>query len=197
MNDFWNERYSAEEYAYGESPNEFLKQELPKVKPGKILFPAEGEGRNAVFAATLGWDVNAFDPSTEGKKKAELLAAKHGVQIQYTISDYKNASYPENYFDALVLTFAHMPGEMRETVHRKLSSFLKPGGTLILEGFTKDQINNNTGGPKNIDFLFSEEELKNDFSEFSELNLYETETSLDEGPFHQGTASVIRIIAKK
>jgi len=197
MNNFWNERYSSEEYAYGESPNEFVKEEIAKLSPGKALFPAEGEGRNAVFAASLGWEVTAFDASSEGKRKAELLAAKHKVEIKYDITDYQNASYPENYFDVLVLTYAHMPVELRESVHRKLSSFLKSGGTLILEGFTKKQINNNTGGPRNIDFLFSEEELKNDFSTLSQLHIYETETTLNEGQFHQGTASVIRIIGKK
>ncbi len=197
MDDFWNERYSANEYAYGEAPNEFLKEQLAKLSTGKALFPAEGEGRNAVFAASKGWKVTAFDASYEGKRKAELLAAKHKVEIKYDITDHNNASYPENYFDVLVLTFAHMPGEIRESVHKKLSSFLKPGGTLLLEGFTKNQINNNTGGPKNIDFLFSEEELKNDFSKLSHLHIYETETTLNEGLFHRGKASVIRIIGKK
>jgi len=81
MTEFWNERYAAEEYAYGTEPNIFLKEILEQLTPGKILFPAEGEGRNAVFAAKLGWTVTAFDASTEGKRKAEMLASKNKVQI--------------------------------------------------------------------------------------------------------------------
>lgn len=197
MNNFWNDRFGTKEYAYGESPNSFIKQELSKLKPGKILFPAEGEGRNAVYAATLGWDVTAFDPSIEGKKKAELLAAKHNTQIDYQISDYEKVNFALEKFDCIVLVFAHMPPTKRNEYHKKLTSFLQPGGKLILEGFSKEQINKNTGGPKNLAMLFSKQELQSDFSEFSELNISEIETILNEGPYHQGTASVIRVIGIK
>ena len=197
MNEFWNNRYSAEIYAYGEAPNEHVKQELSGLKPGKILFPAEGEGRNAVHAATRGWNVTAFDTSTEGKKKAELLAAKYNVGIDYHISSYENCDFTKESFDCLVLVYAHMPPALRQMAHKKLTTFLKPEGKLILEGFSKKQINYNTGGPKNIDFLFSEEELRSDFSDLSELEIIEKEVVLNEGLFHQGTASVIRITGKK
>jgi len=197
MNEFWNDRYSAKEFAYGESPNKFVAHELRKLRPGKILFPAEGEGRNAVYASTLGWQVTAFDPSTEGKKKAMMLAAKRNVEIDYQITDYENVDFPANLFDCLVLVFAHMPSSLRNKIHRKLSTFLKPQGTLILEGFSKEQLKRNTGGPRNLDYLFSEMELKEDFSAFSKLEIKETTTTLNEGPFHQGIASVIRVVAKK
>jgi len=197
MKEFWNERYNTEEYAYGEAPNEYVKQELSKLSPGKILFPAEGEGRNAVYAASRGWNVTAFDPSTEGKKKAELLASKHSVGIDYLISDYENCDFAKQSFDCLVLVYAHMPPALREMTHKKLTTFLKPGGKLILEGFSKKQINHNTGGPRNIDFLFSVDELQSDFSHFYELKFIEKEVFLNEGPFHQGVASVIRITGKK
>jgi SAM-dependent methyltransferase len=197
MNDFWNERYSSEEFAYGEAPNNFMAEQLRKLRPGKILFPAEGEGRNAVYAATLGWQVSAFDPSSEGKKKAEQLATKHNVEIDYQISGYENADFQAESFDCLILISAHMPPSLRKTAHKKLATFLKPGGTLIFEGFSKAQINKNTGGPKNIDFLFSEEELQTDFQEFSSFKVVETERTLDEGPFHQGIASVLQAIGTK
>lgn len=197
MDNFWNERYGNEEYAYGKSPNAFLKQELVKLEPGKILFPAEGEGRNAVFAARLGWDAHAFDPSIEGKKKAELLAAKNKVTINYELAGYQDVSYPTESFDCIAFTYTHMPSELRKVTHKKLSTFLKPGGTIIMEAFSKQQIDKNTGGPKNIDFLFSEAELKKDFSEFSEIKIIETDTRLDEGPYHQGIASVVRLMGRK
>jgi len=197
MNDFWNERFGTKEYIYGENPNEFVKQELAKLNPGKILFPAEGEGRNAVYAATQGWQVTAFDPSVEGKKKAELLALKNNVQIKYLIDNYESVDFPENTFDCIVLVFAHMHPLKRREFHKKLVSFLKPGGTLILEGFSKKQINKNTGGPKNIDMLFSREELESDFDSFNTLKTLEKNVILNEGPFHQGEASVIRILGTK
>ena len=76
MKEFWEIRYAEKQYAYGENPNVYFKEQLDKLKPGKILLPAEGEGRNAVYAAKQGWEVMAFDLSSEGKNKAEKLAAK-------------------------------------------------------------------------------------------------------------------------
>ncbi|WP_319480527.1 class I SAM-dependent methyltransferase [uncultured Draconibacterium sp.] len=193
MNNFWNERYSETEYAYGETPNEFVKRELPNLQPGKVLFPAEGEGRNAVFAATLGWNVTAFDPSSEGQRKALILADKHNVSINYLITDYSNANFEIEHFDCICLTYAHMPGNMRNKVHQKLAAYLKPGGTIILEGFSKEQINRNTGGPKDISFLFDEKELKNDFKNFSSITTHKSDLELDEGLYHRGLASIIRL----
>lgn len=197
MSDFWNERYSTEEFVYGEAPNKFVVEQLARLKPGKILFPAEGEGRNAVYAATLGWQVIAFDPSVEGKKKADRLAAKHNVKIDYQIAGYENAKFTKENFDCIVLVYAHVPSALRIKVYKKLATYLKPGGVLILEAFSKRQINNNTGGPPNIDFLFSKEELEADFAEFSKLVITETEIILAEGSFHQGKAAVIRVIGEK
>lgn len=197
MNNFWDERFGNEEYAYGTEPNQFFKIQIEKLKPGKILFPAEGEGRNAVFAATLGWDVTAFDPSIEGKRKAEQLARKNNVSIQYLINNYDLVDFPSESFDCIVLIFAHMNPAKREEYHKKLVSFLKPGGVLILEGFSKNQIKKNTGGPRDIEMLFSEQELKSDFSSFSKIEITETDTMLSEGRFHQGTASVIRLFGVK
>lgn len=197
MNDFWNERFGTKEYAYGEQPNLFLKQELGNLTPGKILFPAEGEGRNAVYAASLGWNVMAFDPSIEGKKKAELLAQKKRVQIEYIINNYENISFQKEQFDCIVLVFAHMHQLKRDEYHNKLMTFLKPGGTLILEGFSKKQIDKTTGGPRNIEMLFSEQELQKDFNSFSELSIVETNRKLEEGSFHKGDASVIQVLGIK
>lgn len=197
MNNFWDERYSTKEYAYGEKPNRFFKEEISKLKQGSLLFPAEGEGRNAVYAATLGWQVSAFDTSTEGREKALQLAKKYEIEIDYRIESYEKTSFLPETFDCIVLIFAHMPAALRETNHQHLLEFLKPGGTIILEGFSKEQINRESGGPRDKQMLFSAEELKNDFRGLSSLYIEETDTVLDEGPFHQGLASVIRVIGKK
>jgi len=102
---FWNQRYADEYYVYGTLPNDYLKEKSAELRPGKILLPAEGEGRNAVFMAKLGWEIEAFDQSTAGQNKALLLAEHNDVKISYTISDVKNIHYPENSFDALALIF--------------------------------------------------------------------------------------------
>ncbi len=197
MSNFWDQRYATVEYAYGTKPNSFYSEQLKKLKPGKILFPAEGEGRNAVYAATQGWQVFAFDLSTEGKRKALLLANENNVTIDYQIAGYEDINFEKGYFDVIVLIFAHIHPLKRIKYHRKLASFLKPGGTLILEGFSKRQINNNTGGPRDVNMLYSVEELQEDFNFFSTLNISETDTQLDEGPFHCGIAAVVRATGKK
>ena len=197
MNDFWNERYATQEYAYGVEPNQYFKEQLEKLNHGKILFPAEGEGRNAVYAAKSDWQVFAFDPSTEGKRKAEKLASANGVSIDYQIAGYENVHYKPHFFDCIVLIFAHTHPLKRTEVHQKLTSFLKPGGTLILEGFSKNQIFYNSGGPRDVNMLFSKEEMEFDFSHLSKLKINEVEVDLNEGAFHQGKAALIRILGVK
>jgi len=197
MNNFWDERYSSEEFAYGEEPNTFIRQELVKLRPGKILFPAEGEGRNAVYAAKLGWEVTAFDLSIEGKRKALILSDKHNVKINYLIEGYEAINFVPESFDCIVLVFAHIHVGKRTEYHKKLASFLKPGGKLIMESFSKEQIFRDSGGPKNPEMLYSAEDMQKDFADFSDLQIEKTETELNEGPFHMGKASVIRVIATK
>lgn len=202
MKEFWNERYSLSEFAYGEIPNEYLKEKLKTIPVGKILFACEGEGRNAVYASKLGWESYAFDQSQKGKNKAELLALKKEVVIDYLVSDVENINYQEESFDVLVLIYAHFPKEKRKEFHQKLSSFLKKNGTLIIEGFSKEHFeyqkeNPNVGGPKNIEMLYDLEELKSDFEGFEFIEAYQTETELNEGLYHIGKASVVRILAKK
>ena len=196
MNNFWNERFAVEEYVYGTEPNEFFKLELNKLTPGKLLMPGEGEGRNAAFAAKTGWEVTAFDSSAEARKKAIKLAHKNNVNINYLISDYENVSFNSNAFDAIGLFYTHMNPEKRKQYHQKLMTFLKPGGKLIMEGFSKKQINN-SGGPKDINMLFSVEELQSDFTELKNLNIKELEIDLYEGYFHLGKSFVIRVTGIK
>lgn len=197
MSQFWNERFSTDEYAYGTTPNQFLKKQLQLLKPGKILFPAEGEGRNAVYAAELGWKVYAFDSSSEAAKKAEKLSASKNVSICYKLSDINDIQYAELEFDCIAVIFLHLHPEERISFHSKMLKLLKPGGIFLLEGFSKKQMERNTGGPKNINMLFSREELLNDFSSASICTIEEAEVKLNEGSYHQGIASLIRVIAVK
>jgi hypothetical protein len=116
---FWNERYSEKEYVYGEEPNVFFAEQVKNIKPGKIILPCEGEGRNAVYAASLGWEVNAFDSSEAGKIKALQLAAVKGVSINYTVYDANTITYAENSVDIVAFIYAHFPATIRKQIHQK------------------------------------------------------------------------------
>ena len=191
----WNQRYAQEIFVYGTEPNEFFKTQLSGLPKGKILLPAEGEGRNAVFASEMGWEVVAFDSSSAAKEKAEKLMKQKNVQFEYLIESFEDFEHHENFFDVIVLIYAHTFN--RKDNHQKIVRFLKPGGLLLLEGFSKKQIRFNSGGPRNIDMLFSADELKSDFSEFTQMDIDELEIELQEGPLHIGEAAVIRAIGKK
>jgi hypothetical protein len=173
----WDERYTNEEFVYGTDPNLYLQAQLKQLKPGSILFPADGEGRNSVYAALQGWESSAFDISTEGQKKA----------LQ---------------FDAIALIYAHFPAEIKSSIHRMLNAYLRKGGFIIFEAFSKNHLdyiarNPNVGGPKDIESLFSIDEIKADFPGYDIVELTETEIELKEGLFHNGTGSVIRFVGRK
>lgn len=198
----WDDRYSKEEYAYGEQPNTYLKEQLEKLEAGTILFPAEGEGRNAVFAATRGWTVSAFDISTEGKNKALRLAEANKVAIDYQVGELENLHYSPGQFDAMALIFAHFPADIKSSYHKTLDKYLRKGGIVIFEAFSKshpDYISRNekVGGPKDLAMLFSMEEIRSDFSNYEILELEEKVIELNEGSFHNGTGSVIRFTGRK
>jgi len=198
----WNDRYSNEEFAYGEEPNNFFKEQIEKLNAGTILFPAEGEGRNAVYAAKLGWKVAAFDISEEGKNKALKLAEANNVTIDYKVGELETLNYKPEQFDAIALIYAHFPAEIKSALHKMLETYLRKDGIIIFEAFSKKHleylaINDKVGGPKDIESLFSIEEIKADFPNYEIIQLEETEIELNEGLFHNGKGSVIRFVGKK
>jgi|SRR5688572_22278661 len=198
----WNERYRMEEFAYGEEPNNYLKEHLEKLDVGTILFPAEGEGRNAVFAAILGWTVSAFDISVEGKHKALRLAEAKKVTIDYQVGELETLNYNTEQFDAIALIYAHFPAETKSFYHKALDKYLRKNGSIIFEAFSKEHIdyiskNEKVGGPKDIAMLFSIDELRSDFANYEIIELEEKEIELNEGLFHNGRGSVIRFVGRK
>ncbi|MES2240800.1 MAG: class I SAM-dependent methyltransferase [Bacteroidota bacterium] len=200
--DRWNERYSNKEFAYGEEPNQYLKEQLDKLKAGKILFPAEGEGRNAVYAAKLGWTVSAFDISIEGQKKALQLAKSNNVEINYQVGELEAMNYETDQFDAIGLIYAHFPAAVKSHYHKIFDSYLRKGGVIIFESFSKKHLDyvqkdEKVGGPKDIESLFSIAEIKSDFPDYDFEELVEKEIELNEGLFHNGKGSVIRFVGRK
>jgi len=203
MKNFWDSRYANPDYAYGIEPNQFFKEILDKNSfEGKILLPAEGEGRNAIYAAKKKLEVFAFDMSIEGKKKALELAKNESVKINYEVGNFFDLQLIKEKFDVAALIFAHFPPNISTIYHNKIAELIKPNGILILEGFSKNQIelqkeNSNDGGPKNIDMLYSIESIKKDFPNFDIILLEEKEIDLKEGKFHRGRSRVIRFIGRK
>jgi len=196
--EFWNERYAQYQSVYGTAPNKFFKEQIQDLKPGKLLLPAEGEGRNAIYAASLGWKVSAYDYSEVAKNKTLEKAASLGITtIDYQVMDLAMIDLPFEEYDAVALIYAHLPVAIRKHFHQKCITSLKPGGKLIFEVFSKNQLAYQSGGPKVEEFLYSPQDLTADFSGMNIIQCEELIITLDEGTFHSGPASVVRFIATK
>ena len=197
MSSFWNERYGAKIYAYGKEPNVFFAEQLNKLPVGKIILPCEGEGRNAVYAATKGWEVEAFDLSVAGKSKALQLAGKTKIDISYVIEDATDIVYPKNSFDVVAFIYAHFPKNIRMDIHKKAMTWLKPGGRIILEAFNSLQILNKSGGPKDLDLLYNTDMILNDFYGLETELIQNIQIDLREGKLHEGKSDIVRYIGIK
>lgn len=202
MKQIWDERYKDNEFAYGKDPNLFFKEWLPEFDPGTILMPADGEGRNGVFAARLGWHVTSFDLSIEGRAKALQLAEESGVTLKYIVGDLEELEFERETFDAIGLIYAHFSANRKSEFHRKLNESLKVGGIIILEAFSKNhlelvRLNPRVGGPKEIEMLYAKVEILADFANYEILMLKEEEILLEEGKYHIGKGSVIRFVGRK
>jgi len=196
MEEFWDERYDTKEFVYGKTPNALFKDFIDHTSPGDLLLPAEGEGRNAVYAALKKWNVTAFDFSKEARTKAMKLAAEYNVTIEYNISSIEDFQTSKK-FDAVALVFLHLPPETRQKMHRKLIKFLKPGGYFLMEAFSRKQAQYNTGGPKNVSLLYNGQELIEDLKSLELVHYKEKRRGLNEGSYNKGEAEVIQLIARK
>ncbi len=193
MKEIWDKRFSKENFVYGKEPNQFFKHEIEKLTPGKLLLPGDGEGRNAVFAAQLGWDVTCIDFSEEAKNKALKFASEQGVEINYILGDVLSAFPRDIKYDAIALVFLHLAEDEREILHRNVVNSLAPGGRVILESFDRDQLKHNSGGPKETSLLYTLEQIYTDYNQL-ELDIFSKElVELNEGDKHVGQASVIRL----
>jgi SAM-dependent methyltransferase len=197
MKEFWENRYAEEQYAYGVQPNVFLKECLDERTPGKLLLPAEGEGRNAVYAALKGWEVAAFDYANSAKVKALELAKNHHVKFNYEVHDYDSFQPNGELFDMVALIYSHSDAPSRKAFNKRIVNFLKPNGELILEGFAKKQLGRSSGGPKSEDMLWDIAEISSELEGLTVTYAEELEVDLSEGPYHQGKAIVIRVKAER
>lgn len=195
---FWDQQFSGAGFKYGTHPNAFLLSQASRLSSAaRILVPGDGEGRNSVWLASQGHQVLAMDGSAVGLAKAQALAAEQGVRIATQLADLADWQPPAGAFDALVLTYVHLPPAIRASAHQRLADALRPGGLLILEAFHPKQLERSSGGPKQLDMLYALADLEADFAgRLQWLLREEVETVLDEGPGHQGPAWVTRLVGR-
>lgn len=193
----WDERYSEPGYSYGTAPNEFLASVVNRIPKGKILSLAEGEGRNAVYLASLGYEVTGVDGSAVGLRKAEELVAKRGVAITTIHADLGEFRIESEQWEGIIACFCHLPSSIRIPLHQAAVRGLKSGGVFVLEAFSKEQLSYGTGGPQSLDMLMSLEELKQELAGLEFVHAVRIERVVKEGSGHTGLASVIQLLGIK
>jgi SAM-dependent methyltransferase len=192
----WNERYSADEYVYGTEPNSFLAEHAGMLV-GPVLSLAEGEGRNAVFLASLGLAVHAVDGSDVGLAKARALARSRSVTIRTEVADLGEFEPAESYYGSVVSISAHLPGSVRRRLYPLVERALKPGGIIILEAYSEAQRARDTGGPKDADMLMTMAKISEEFPTCEPILLRELDREVREGKYHTGVASVVQFIGRR
>jgi SAM-dependent methyltransferase len=192
---FWDDRYRADEYAYGREPNGFLRAEAHRIPRGRVLCLAEGEGRNAVFLAGLGHEVTAVDFSAEGLRKAERLARERHVKLTTVHADLSTYEPEAGSLTGIVAIFAHLPPVVRKRVHSWIPRALRPGGVFILEAYTPQQLALNTGGPRDPALLMTLADFRDELSPLTIEIGREVERQIDEGTFHAGPSATVQVVA--
>ncbi|MFP2907481.1 class I SAM-dependent methyltransferase [Pyxidicoccus sp. 3LFB2] len=195
----WNSRYSVQEYVFGTQPNDFLVEATPSLPPApaRALSLGEGEGRNAIHLASLGYQVTAVDASDVGLRKAERLAVERGVSVETVVSDLADFTLAPETWDVVVIIFCHLLMPLRRQVHRAAVACLRPGGVLVLEAYTPAQLALRTGGPPMREALYTAEELHEDFAGLELPVLREFERKVVEGKLHTGRAAVVQVLGRK
>jgi cyclopropane fatty-acyl-phospholipid synthase-like methyltransferase len=195
----WEARFAAPGYHFGTEPNAFLKSKAHLLKPGqKALSIADGEGRNGVFLAEQGLDVATMDFSPTAVAKAQALAKERGVKIRAEQGDLETWRWPIGEFDVVVAIFFQFCGPpLRARVFDKIKQALKPGGLLLMEGYAPKQRQYNTGGPSQVENLYTRELLEKSFADFSSVEIEEYDKEIYEGPGHGGMSALIDLVGRK
>lgn len=196
----WNTLYSeAKGHLFGDAPNAFLARQQDLLKPGmEALSVADGDGRNGVFLAEQGLKVHSIDFSPVAQEKARRLAKSRGVTANFELVDVSKFPWPTEAYDLVVVIFSQfLLPEDRTVMFEGIETALRPGGLLLMEGYTPKQLQYGTGGPKNLPQLYTRELLETSFASFSELNIEEYDAELSEGDRHHGPSALIDLIARK
>lgn len=192
----WDERYTAEEYAYGTQPNDFLVAQAARIPPGRVLCLAEGQGRNAVWLAQQGYTVTAVDLSAVGLAKAQHLAASRGVSLATIQADLAEFEIEPQAWEGIVSIFGHLPRAIRQRLYRQAAHGLRPGGVFLLEAYTPKQLEYRTGGPADLDMLVSLADVLTELPGLEWEIAREIERDVFEGQYHQGHSAVVQLLGR-
>lgn len=194
----WNQRFAAEHYIFGEAPNAYLQSQTAHLVPGKALAIADGEGRNGVWLAQQGLEVDAFDFSENAIRKAYALAHSRQVKVNFVCSDWQSFDWPVAHYENVVgIFFQFAAPEERVQLFGRMVASLKPGGTLIIQGYTPRQLDFNTGGPGKLAHLYDENLMRDAFGDLDMLDLRTYEADITEGTGHQGMSGLLGLTARK
>jgi SAM-dependent methyltransferase len=195
----WDQRYSEPGFAYGTEPNDFLAGNAERYLPpnGEILCLAEGEGRNAVFLAQHGFRVTGVDSSAVGLEKARKLAEEHGVHIRTVVADLGNFDLGVGRWDGIVSIWCHTPVDLRVRLHRSVVAALRPGGVLLLESYTPNQLEHKTGGPPTAELMMTLAAVREELAGLELLQAEEKLREIHEGKYHDGLSAVLQVVARK
>lgn len=194
----WDERFSQHQPVYGETPNAFLAEQSSRFQRGmKLLVPGDGYGRNGIWLAQQGFQVHTVDLSPVGVDRARKSAQAAGVSLAMEQADLSTWNWPVEEYDGVFSIFLHLPPEVRAKVHASMLRALKPGGLLILQNFSPAQLKYSSGGPKQVELLYSAAMLRQDFAPTVPLELEEKEIHINEGHMHSGLAAVVQAVLRK
>jgi len=193
----WNERYGSADYHYGTEPNDFLAAVAGQIPPGRVLSIADGEGRNGVFLATLGYDVTSMDSSTVGLAKAQRLATARGVTITTIAADLADFEIAPDSWEGIISIFVHLPPALRQRVHAQVVRGLAPGGLYVMESYAVQQLGRGTGGPSSAELLPTLDALRTELAGLEVLHAVEIERDVHEGVHHDGRSAVIQVVAQR
>jgi hypothetical protein len=197
MNNLWDDRYSQLEYIYGKEPNDFLVEAASFIPKGRVLCLAEGQGRNAVYLASQGYEVTGVDASAVGLAKAQKLASERGVTIATVVANLSDFVIQPNSWDAIISIFCHLPSPLRNDIHRQSVAGLRPGGVFVLEAYTPHQLQFKTGGPPTSELMMDLITLQQELQGLEFKRAAELERDIQEGEYHHGIGSVVQVIALK
>jgi SAM-dependent methyltransferase len=195
----WDARYSREDYILGTAPNRFLAAQSARLAPGqRALCVADGEGRNGVWLAEQGLHVSAFDISPVGVEKSRQLAARRNVTVDFEVNDVHGYAWPPVAFDVIAAIFVQFADPATRTfMFERMVTSLKPGGWLLVEGYTPGQLEYKTGGPPQVEHLYTAELLRGAFGALDIVELREYDAELVEGTQHVGLSALIDLVARK
>ncbi|MBL8304122.1 MAG: class I SAM-dependent methyltransferase [Ideonella sp.] len=195
----WNRRFDQPDYLFGTEPNEWLRNHAHHWRAGQhVLCVADGEGRNSVWLARQGLVVSAFDIAANGVAKARRLAADFGVSVDFEVADCDGYAWPEARYDGVAAIFVQFADPaLRQRLFARIVASLRPGGVLVLQGYTPGQLANATGGPPRADHLYTPEILREAFAGMEMLTLQTYDADLAEGTAHRGRSALIGLVARR